>query len=41
MTKFTAEEKMTAVQSYLEGVEGYDAISASIGASVSTIQTWV
>ncbi|EOO57687.1 hypothetical protein IKE_06312 [Bacillus cereus VD196] len=41
MTKFTAEEKMTAVQSYLEGVEGYDAISASIGASVSTIRTWV
>ncbi|EJR91862.1 hypothetical protein IKG_05724 [Bacillus cereus VD200] len=41
MTKFTAEEKITAVQSYLEGVEGYDAISASIGASVSTIRTWV
>ncbi|EJR93381.1 hypothetical protein IKG_05497 [Bacillus cereus VD200] len=37
MTKFTAEEKITAVQSYLEGVEGYDAISAS----VSTIRTWV
>ncbi|MBJ8113705.1 transposase [Bacillus cereus group sp. N6] len=41
MTKFTAEEKIAAVQSYLEGVAGYDAISASIGASVSTIRTWV
>lgn len=39
MTKFTAEEKIAAVQSYLEGVGGYDAISASIGASVSTIRT--
>ncbi|PEK79220.1 transposase [Bacillus toyonensis] len=41
MTKFTAEEKIAAVQSYLEGVVGYEAISASIGASVSTIRTWV
>ncbi|PGA94395.1 IS3 family transposase [Bacillus toyonensis] len=41
MTKFTAEEKIAAVHSYLEGVAGYDAISASIGASVSTIRTWV
>ncbi|MGF1438832.1 hypothetical protein ACQUW6_32625 [Bacillus thuringiensis] len=36
MTKFTAEEKIAAVQSYLEGVVGYEAISAS----VSTIRTW-
>lgn len=41
MTKFTAKEKIAAVQSYLEGIVGYDAISASIGASVSTIRTWV
>lgn len=41
MTKFTAEEKIAAVQSYLEGVVGYEVISASIGASVSTIRTWV
>ncbi|MHB0803758.1 transposase [Bacillus thuringiensis] len=40
MTKFTAEEKIAAVQSSLEGVVGYDAISA-INASVSTIRTWV
>ncbi|QWI73008.1 transposase (plasmid) [Bacillus mycoides] len=41
MTKFTAEEKIAAVQSYLEGVAGCDAMSSSIGASVSTIRTRV
>ncbi|PFK06020.1 helix-turn-helix domain-containing protein [Bacillus cereus] len=40
MTKFTAEEKLAAVQSYLEGVGGYDAVGASMGAA-STIRTWV
>ncbi|PEL22166.1 IS3 family transposase [Bacillus toyonensis] len=41
MTKFTAEEKLAAVQSYLEGVGGYDAVGASMGAAASTIRTWV
>ncbi|PEN81145.1 hypothetical protein CN553_29210 [Bacillus cereus] len=37
MIKFTAEEKITAVQSYLEGIAGYD----TIGESIFTIRTWV
>lgn len=41
MAKFTTEEKLAAVQSYLEGVGGYDTVGASMGAAAPTIRTWV
>ena len=41
MAKFTAEDKLTAVQRYLEGGESYSSIGDSIGTSASVVMNWV
>ena len=41
MSKFSKEEKMSAVKRRLEGKESYASIAGSIGAGETTIQTWV
>src|SRR6476660_3264683 len=41
MAKFTADDKLAAVQRYLEGVESYDTIAASIGATAYMTKIWV
>lgn len=41
MSKFSKEEKMSAVKRRLEGKESYASIAGSIGAGETTIKTWV
>ena len=41
MTKFSGDVKLAAVQRYLEGVESYSSIAASIGASAYMVRNWV
>lgn len=41
MTKFSGDVKLAAVQRYLEGVESYASIAASIGASDYMVRNWV
>ncbi|MFF2450275.1 IS3 family transposase [Neobacillus sp. NPDC058068] len=41
MVKFKAEDKLVAVQQYLEGVGSYASIGASIGTSENIVRTWV
>lgn len=41
MSKFSKEEKMSAVKRRLEGKESYASIAGSIGADRTTIKTWV
>lgn len=41
MVKFTTEDKLSAVQQYLEGIGTYASIGASIGTSENIIRTWV
>jgi transposase len=41
MAKFSAEDKLAAVQRYLQGNDSYRRIGASIGAHSSLIKTWV
>jgi transposase len=41
MGKFNADDKLAAVQRYLEGVDSYRTIGASISASENMIRTWV
>lgn len=41
MAKFSSECKLSAVQRYLEGVESYASIAASIGASDCMVKNWV
>jgi transposase len=41
MTKFTAKDKLSAVQRYLEGKESYRAIATSIGTDHSVVRSWV
>jgi transposase-like protein len=41
MVKFTTEDKLSAVQRYLEGVGTYASIGASIGTSENIVRTWV
>lgn len=41
MTKFTGEEKLTAVKRYLKGGESYARIGTSIGASKTVVMNWV
>ncbi|RKQ34262.1 helix-turn-helix domain-containing protein [Oceanobacillus halophilus] len=41
MAKFTEEDKINAVQSYLEGKESYHSIGRTIGTSSSVVMNWV
>ncbi|MFF2450842.1 IS3 family transposase [Neobacillus sp. NPDC058068] len=41
MAKFKTEDKLVAVQQYLEGVGTYASIGASIGTSENIVRTWV
>ena len=41
MAKFTTEDKLAAVQCYLEGMESYHSIGVSIGTSESVVMNWV
>jgi transposase-like protein len=41
MVKFTLEDKLAAIQRYLEGTESYKSIGASIGTSDNIVRTWV
>jgi transposase len=41
MTKFSGDVKLAAVQRYLEGVESYSSIAASIGTSAYMVRNWV
>jgi transposase len=41
MAKFTAEDKIKAVECYLEGKEGYNRIARKIGVHTSKLQYWV
>ncbi|MED3561606.1 IS3 family transposase [Bacillus xiapuensis] len=41
MTKFTAEDKLAAVQRYLKGGESYPSIGESLGTSTSVVMNWV
>lgn len=41
MSKFSKEEKMSAVKRRLEEKESYASIAGSIGADRTTIKTWV
>ncbi len=40
MVKFTSEDKLAAVQQYLEGKGTYASIGASIGTSENMVRTW-
>ncbi|MBT2737758.1 helix-turn-helix domain-containing protein, partial [Bacillus sp. ISL-7] len=41
MAKFSAKDKLAAVQRYLQGNDSYRTIGASIGAASSLVITWV
>ncbi|WP_310235847.1 transposase, partial [Brevibacillus nitrificans] len=41
MAKFTLEEKLSAVQRYLEGADSYASIAASIGTMKVIVSNWV
>jgi transposase-like protein len=41
MVKFTLEDKLAAIQRYLEGADSYKSIGASIGTSENIVRTWV
>lgn len=41
MAKFSAKDKLAAVECYLQGNDGYRMIGASIGAASSLVITWV
>jgi transposase-like protein len=41
MAKFTFEDKLVAVQCYLEGKESFHSIGVSIGTSESVVMNWV
>lgn len=41
MARFTQEEKLSAVQRYLDGAESYAAIAASIGTTKVIVMNWV
>jgi transposase-like protein len=41
MAKFNTEDKLAAVQRYLEGNESYRSIGVSIGTSESVVMNWV
>ncbi|OIK08804.1 hypothetical protein BIV60_25505 [Bacillus sp. MUM 116] len=41
MVKFTTEDKLAAVQQYLEGVRTYASIEAAIRTSENIVRTWV
>ncbi|MDQ0859342.1 helix-turn-helix domain-containing protein [Bacillus sp. V2I10] len=41
MAKFNTEDKLAAVQCYLEGKESYRSIGSSIGTSESVVMNWV
>ncbi|MED3563924.1 hypothetical protein [Bacillus xiapuensis] len=40
MTKFTAEDKLVAVQRFLEGGESYPTIGESLGTSTSVVMLY-
>jgi transposase len=41
MAKFTADDKLSAVQRYLDGAESYASIATSIGTTHSLVRDWV
>ncbi|MFJ7935968.1 IS3 family transposase [Sporosarcina sp. NPDC096371] len=41
MAKFTAEEKINAVKTYLNGQDGYKAIAKQIGVASSVFHSWI
>lgn len=41
MAKFTAQQKIQAVQRYLEGTEGQESIAKSIGVTSGVLITWI
>ncbi|PWA13411.1 IS3 family transposase [Pueribacillus theae] len=41
MAKFTSEEKLQAVKSYLNGMEGYKTVAKSIGVSSGVLHNWI
>ncbi|WP_438824328.1 helix-turn-helix domain-containing protein [Bacillus sp. JJ1533] len=41
MAKFTLEEKLNAVQRYLNGEGGYKYVAKTMNTAYSTIQKWV
>ncbi|TPG70363.1 transposase [Brevibacillus laterosporus] len=41
MVKFTVEDKLSAVQRYIDGTESYDTIATSIGTTKSVVRDWM
>ncbi len=41
MAKFSSEDKLSAVQRYLDGTESYASIATSIGTTTSMVRNWV
>jgi transposase len=41
MTKFTLEQKLAAVQEYLQGESSQRSIAKKIGANHKSLQTWI
>jgi transposase-like protein len=41
MAIFTAQQKIQAVQRYLEGTEGQESIAKSIGVTSGVLITWI
>ncbi|WP_260284347.1 transposase, partial [Peribacillus aracenensis] len=41
MAKFTAQQKIQAVQRYLEGTEGHNSLAKSVGVNSGVLLNWI